>query len=61
MTLLEHPMPMKSLFDVRGKVALVTGGAQGLGRMVAAGLVTAGARVLGTYAMRPNCRAFSTA
>jgi NAD(P)-dependent dehydrogenase (short-subunit alcohol dehydrogenase family) len=38
-------MSTKSLFDVQGKVALVTGGAQGLGRMIAAGLVTAGARV----------------
>jgi NAD(P)-dependent dehydrogenase (short-subunit alcohol dehydrogenase family) len=38
-------MPTKSLFDVQGKVALVTGGAQGLGRMIAAGLVTAGACV----------------
>jgi NAD(P)-dependent dehydrogenase (short-subunit alcohol dehydrogenase family) len=38
-------MPAKSLFDVHGKVALVTGGAQGLGRMIAAGLVSAGARV----------------
>ena len=35
---------MTSLFDVRGKVALVTGGAHGLGRMIAAGLATAGAR-----------------
>lgn len=39
------PMPVNSLFDVRGKIALVTGGAQGLGRMIAAGLVLAGARV----------------
>jgi NAD(P)-dependent dehydrogenase (short-subunit alcohol dehydrogenase family) len=38
-------MRMNSLFDVQGKVALVTGGAQGLGRMIAAGLVAAGARV----------------
>jgi len=38
-------MSTNSLFDIRGKVALVTGGAQGLGRMIAAGLVAAGARV----------------
>jgi NAD(P)-dependent dehydrogenase (short-subunit alcohol dehydrogenase family) len=38
-------MPLNSLFEVRGKVALVTGGAQGMGRMIAAGLVAAGARV----------------
>ncbi|MDP2119634.1 MAG: SDR family oxidoreductase [Hoeflea sp.] len=35
-----------SLFGVSGKVALVTGGATGIGRMIATGLVLAGARVL---------------
>lgn len=34
------------LFDLTGKVALVTGGATGIGRMAAEGLVSAGARVL---------------
>lgn len=34
------------LFDLTGKVALVTGGATGIGRMAAEGLVAAGARVL---------------
>lgn len=33
------------LFDVSGKIALVTGGAQGLGRMIADGFVRAGAKV----------------
>ncbi len=39
------PKPVNTLFDLEGKVALVTGGAQGLGRMIAAGLATAGATV----------------
>jgi NAD(P)-dependent dehydrogenase (short-subunit alcohol dehydrogenase family) len=34
------PKPVNTLFDLEGKVALVTGGAQGLGRMIAAGLAT---------------------
>ncbi len=36
---------MSDLFDLTGKRALVTGGAQGLGRMIAEGLLRAGARV----------------
>lgn len=37
---------MNDLFDLSGKTALVTGGATGVGRMAAEGLVRAGARVL---------------
>ncbi len=37
---------LSSLFSVEGKTALVTGGATGIGRMMAEALVQAGARVL---------------
>lgn len=37
---------LEELFSVKGKVALVTGGATGIGRMIATGLVQGGARVL---------------
>jgi NAD(P)-dependent dehydrogenase (short-subunit alcohol dehydrogenase family) len=36
---------LKDFFSVDGKVALVTGGTSGIGHMIAAGLVDAGARV----------------
>lgn len=36
---------MSELFSIEGKVALVTGGAQGMGRMIAEGLLKAGAKV----------------
>jgi NAD(P)-dependent dehydrogenase (short-subunit alcohol dehydrogenase family) len=37
---------MGELFDVSGKTALVTGGSRGIGRMIASGLIQAGARVI---------------
>ncbi|MEP2703851.1 MAG: SDR family NAD(P)-dependent oxidoreductase [Roseibium sp.] len=39
-------MTPDNLFGLKGKTALVTGGATGIGRMAAEGLVAAGARVL---------------
>jgi NAD(P)-dependent dehydrogenase (short-subunit alcohol dehydrogenase family) len=36
----------RDLFDVSGKTALVTGGSRGIGRMIAGGLLDAGARVI---------------
>ncbi|MEL6234133.1 MAG: SDR family oxidoreductase [Pseudomonadota bacterium] len=48
---------MDALFGVRGKVALVTGGATGIGRMAAEALVRAGAHVLIASRKGPACEA----
>lgn len=41
----EHSTPLDS-FDVRGRVAIVTGGSQGIGRAIAGGLAALGAHVV---------------
>ncbi|PZW00128.1 NAD(P)-dependent dehydrogenase, short-chain alcohol dehydrogenase family [Micromonospora phaseoli] len=46
---------MSELFSVTGKVALVTGGTQGIGRMIAQGFVEAGARVYLTARTKSDC------
>lgn len=48
---------MTGLFDLTGKTALVTGGAQGLGRMIAEGLLRAGAVVAITSRKPEICQA----
>jgi NAD(P)-dependent dehydrogenase (short-subunit alcohol dehydrogenase family) len=48
---------MTALFDLTGKFALVTGGAQGLGRMIAEGLLSAGASVAITSRKADVCEA----
>lgn len=45
----------EQLFSVHDKVALVTGGSSGIGRMIAAGLVDAGARVVISSRKRAAC------
>ncbi|GAB4513465.1 MAG: SDR family oxidoreductase [Roseibium sp.] len=45
------------LFGISGKIALVTGGATGIGRMAAQGLMAAGARVLIASRKEDACRA----
>ena len=37
---------MSDLFDISGRTAVVTGGSRGIGKMIAGGLVQAGARVV---------------
>jgi NAD(P)-dependent dehydrogenase (short-subunit alcohol dehydrogenase family) len=54
-------MDVGSLFSVRGRVALVTGGTSGIGRMIATGLAAAGAKVYICARSAENCARVSAA
>ena len=48
---------MSNLFSLKGKVAVVTGGAQGIGLMISRGLVQAGAKVYVCSRKKATCDA----
>jgi NAD(P)-dependent dehydrogenase (short-subunit alcohol dehydrogenase family) len=48
---------MNDLFSLQGRTALVTGGSRGIGRMIAAGFLQAGARVYISARKAEACRA----
>lgn len=48
---------MKNLFDIKGKVAVITGGSRGIGEMIASGYVQNGAKVYITARKADPCNA----
>ena len=49
-------LDLHALFNLEGKVALVTGGSRGIGRMMAQGLLQAGAKVFISARTGEDCR-----
>ncbi len=55
------PDSPRGLFDVRGRVVLVTGGSRGIGEMIVRGFVAAGARVYLSSRSAAACEELATA